>query len=106
MVRRQAFVSGDKADLVNVSDLVTSIRDLIVYVHRGNTARAESVLNQVADRLADLMTSGLYSQSATMGRAQQTMFALDEVRLLLAERDLNGALIAARDAGKEWNSGA
>jgi hypothetical protein len=33
------------------------------------------------------------------------MFAIDEVRLLLAERDLNGALIAARDAGKEWNSG-
>jgi hypothetical protein len=24
----------------------------------------------------------------------------------LGERDLKGALVAARDAGKEWNSGA
>jgi hypothetical protein len=106
MVRRKVFVPGDKADLADVSDLVISLRELIVYVHRGNTARAESVLNHVADRLTDLMNSGLDSKSAIMGRAQQTMFALDEVRLTLAERDLNGALIAARDAGKEWNSGA
>ena len=98
-------MSGDNADLVNVSDLSTSIRELIVYVHRGNTPQAESVLNHIADRLTHLTNSGLDSQSATMGRAQQTMFAIDEVRLLLAERDLNGALIAARDAGKEWNSG-
>ena len=99
-------MSGDKSDLVNVSDLVTSIRELIVYLHRGNITQAESVLNHVADRLTYLMNSGLDSHSAIMARAQQTKFAIDEVRLLLAERDLSGALIAARDAGKEWSSGA
>lgn len=31
------------------------------------------------------------------------MFALDEVRILLAEKDYVGAAGAARDARKEWS---
>jgi acyl-CoA reductase-like NAD-dependent aldehyde dehydrogenase len=41
-------------------------------------------------------------QSFLMQRAQQTMFAIDEVRGLLSERDFNAAVDAARDAEKEW----
>ena len=37
-----------------------------------------------------------------MQRAQQTMFAIDEVRMLLSQRDFEGATTAARDAAKEW----
>ena len=33
---------------------------------------------------------------------EQTMHAVDEVRIQLEERNFKGALEAARDAGKEW----
>ena len=40
--------------------------------------------------------------SLDMQRAQQTMFAVDEVRTLLSQEDYEGAATAARDAAKEW----
>jgi hypothetical protein len=84
-------------------DLTARIRDLIVYLHRGNEAPAEGIVHLVSEQLKGIMQSGMDPQSFPMQRAQQTMFAIDEVRMLLAQRDLNGALNAARDAGKEWS---
>jgi hypothetical protein len=84
------------------SVVIASIRDLIVHLHRGNGAKAESILTDVAGRLQVMLGSGEDPGSSVMQRAQQTMFAIDEVRILLAQRDFEGAAAAARDAGREW----
>lgn len=92
----------EKADLVNSTELTASIRDLALHLHRGNSGLAESLVEQIAQTLKELMHSGMDPQSFPMLRARQTAFAIDEVKLLMSQRDLNGALDAARDAGKEW----
>lgn len=91
-----------KPDLGNSPHVTAGIRDLIVHLHRGNGGQAESIVDDVAGRLKDIMLSGMDPGSAPMLRAQQTMFAIDEVKMFLAQRDFDGAVDAARDAGKEW----
>jgi hypothetical protein len=92
----------DEPKLLNSTEVLTSIRDLIVHLHRGNTTLAESIVSDVAAHLKGIMQSGADPGSSEMQRTQQTMFAIDEVRLLLAQRDSEGAMAAARDAAKEW----
>ena len=93
--------AGD-AKLVNSSDLTAHIRDLIVHLHRGNGTQAESIVTDVAGYLKAILVSGEDPGSSGIERAQQTMFAIDEVRIFLAQRDFEGAATAARDAAKEW----
>jgi hypothetical protein len=81
---------------------MASIRDLIVHLHRGNGTQAESIVTDVAAHLKQVMLSGDDPGSSDMQRAQQTMFAIDEVRMLLAQNEFEGAATAARDAAKEW----
>jgi hypothetical protein len=92
----------DDAKLANPAEVTAGIRDLIVHLHRGNSGLAESIVQNVVERLKELIQSEENAKSFPMQRAQQTMFAIDEVRILMAERDFNGAAEAARDAGKEW----
>ena len=92
----------EMADSVNTSELTASIRDLALHLHRGNNGLAESLVLRIEQTLKEIIRSGEDPQSFPMRRAQQTMFAIDEVRLLMSQRDLSGALDAARDAGKEW----
>lgn len=94
-------MGAEMADLAN-SDLTASIRDLALHLHRGNSGLAESLVERIAKTLKDIIHSDADPQSFPMLRAQQTMFAIDEVRLLMSQRDFSGALDAARDAGKEW----
>jgi hypothetical protein len=91
-----------ESKLLNSSDVFTSIRDLIVHLHRGNDTQSESIVTDVAAYLKEVMLSGADPGNLDMQRAQQTMFAIDEVRMLLAQRDFEGAATAARDAAKEW----
>ena len=85
------------------SEVIANIRDLIVHLHRGNGPQAETIVEDVAAFLKTTMLSGTSDpNSSSMQRAQQTMFALDEVRMLLEQRDFGGAAAAARDAQKEW----
>jgi hypothetical protein len=84
------------------SEVIANIRDLIVHLHRGNGTQAESIVTNVAGHLKGIMLSGDDPAGFGMQRAQQTMFALDEVRLLLAQQDYSAAATAARDAAKEW----
>lgn len=84
------------------AEVTAGIRDLIVHLHRGNGGQAESIVRDVAERLRELMQSDGDAGSFSVQRAQQTMFAIDEVRILMAEQDYEGAAEAARDAGKEW----
>jgi hypothetical protein len=95
-------VGKEMTDLENTTEVTANLRDLIVHLHRGNGGKAESIMDDLAGRLNGIMLSGLDPQSFPMQRAQQTMFAIDEVRGLLSERDFNGAVGAARDAEKEW----
>lgn len=88
--------------LMNPTDLMVSLRDLVVHLHRGNGKQAESIVVEVAGYLKGIMLSGEDPRSSGMQRAQQTMFAIDEVRTLLAQSDFEGAATAARDAAKEW----
>jgi len=87
---------------LNSSDVIASLRDLIVHLHRGNGKQAESLVTDVAAYLKEVMLSGDDPGSLDMQRAQQTMFAVDEVRTLLSQEDYEGAATAARDAAKEW----
>ena len=81
---------------------MVSIRDLVVHLRRGNGTQAELLLSGVAAYLNEQMRSGADPGGPEMQRAQQTIFAIDEVRLLLGQRDFEGATAAARDAEKEW----
>ncbi len=87
----------------NTSDLTANIRDLIIQIHRGNNQPAEVIVDQVASQLKTIMLPGMDPHDFPMQHAQQTLFAIDEVRTLLSQQDLSGALDAARDAGKEWS---
>ena len=84
------------------SEVIATIRDLIVYLHRGNVTQAEPIVTNVAGYLNEILISGGDPETPEMQRAQQTMFAIDEVRTLLAQRDFDGAATAARDAANEW----
>jgi hypothetical protein len=91
-----------KPKLVDVSNVVANLRDLTVHLHRGNAAAAKTIAAQAAEQLQEIIVSGEEPGSSLIGRAQQTLFAIEEVRIMLAQDDVNGALAAARDAGKEW----
>jgi hypothetical protein len=95
-------IAKGESKLLNSSDMVASIRDLIVHLHRGNGVQAESIVTDVAGCLKEIMLSGADPESLDMQRAQQTMFAIDEVRMLLSQSDFEGAATAARDAAREW----
>ena len=84
------------------SEVTPQIRELIVHLHRGNGKQAQEIVDRVAGFLTATLSSGADPTSETMHRAEQTMFAMDEVRISLAERNFNGAMVAARDAVKEW----
>lgn len=88
------------------SDVIASIRDLTVHLHRGNGSQAESIVADVAGYLNEIILSPADPGNPEIQRAQQTMFAIEEVRMLLSQRDFEGAATAARDAGKEWRSHA
>jgi hypothetical protein len=88
--------------LTNASEVMATIRDLIVHLHRGNEAQAESIVTELSQHLKSVMLNGGDPASPMVRQAQQTLFAIDETRMLLAQRDFAGATAAARDAAKEW----
>jgi hypothetical protein len=87
---------------LNSTEIVSTLRDLVVALHRSNAPQAEALVTDIARYLKGMMLSGEDPATLDMQRAQQTMFAIDEVRMLLAQGDFEGATTAARDAGKEW----
>lgn len=95
---------GDQ--ILNPSEVAGNIRDLIVHLTRSNARQSESIVEAVGRCLNGILKSGEDPGSAPMQRAQQTMFAIDEVRILLAQKDYTGAVGAARDARKEWSNGS
>ena len=86
---------------LNSSELLARLRDLTVYLHRGNRVQAESAVTEVA---AYLKARLVIPASADTERVQQTFFAIDEARTLLSQGDFDGAASAARDAAREWKT--
>jgi hypothetical protein len=85
------------------SEVLAQLRDLCVFLHRGNAARAESAMSQVAEYLKAALVN---PETGDADRVRQTSFALEEVRTLFAQQDFGGAAAAARDAVKEWKQAA
>lgn len=81
------------------SELLARLRDLTIYLHRGNRLEAESTVTEIAEHLKAILAG---SANADTERVQQTFFAIDEVRTLLSQGDFDGAASAARDAAREW----
>jgi hypothetical protein len=88
---------------MNSEDVNASIRDLAVLLRRGNTERAEGIIKNVVAHLESVMRSGADPADVEMRRAQQTMFAMDEVQTLVGQEDFEGASKAASDAANEWH---
>ena len=84
---------------LNASELLGRLRDLTIYLHRGNRLEAEATVTEVATHLKAILLS---PGSGDTERAQQTFFAIDEARTLLSQGDFDGAASAARDAAREW----
>jgi hypothetical protein len=74
----------------------------VVHLHRSNGAKAESIVADVAGYLNQIILAGKDADEVEFNRAQQTMFAIEEVRVMLKQTDYEGAAAAARDATKEW----
>lgn len=83
----------------NSSEFLARIRDLTVLLNRGNRLEAESTVTEIAEYLKAMLLSPANENTE---RAQQTFFAVDEVRTLLSQGDFDGAASAARDAAREW----
>ena len=99
-MRKSAQQSESKP--LNSSQVLSGIRDLIVHLHRGNATQAETIVLKVSKHLKTVLQSGDDPSGAEMQRTQQTMFAIDEVRLLLEQGDFTAAGVSARDAEREW----
>ena len=82
------------------SNLNTAMNDLVVNLHRNNHSKAEAILGDITGCLNDVLKSE--SDPTSLHVTQQTLHAVDEVRIQMEERNFKGALEAARDAGKEW----
>ncbi len=88
----------------NAPGVTANIRELVVQLSRGNIARAVPLAESVRTDLDAILTSDMDTGSTPKLQAQQTKFAIDEVRMLVEQQDLRGALDAARDAAKEWRT--
>lgn len=89
---------------MNSVSLTSKIRDLAVLSHRRNLARARPLLYEIETHLRTLVQPDLLAIDPESRRAQQTLFALDEVRILLGQSDFGPAASAARDAVREWTA--
>lgn len=91
-----------KSKVVDPANVAANLRDLTVHLHRNNAAEAKTIAARAAEQLQEIIQAGGEPEGILMGRAQQTMFAIEEVRIMLSQDDVDGALAAARDAAKEW----
>jgi hypothetical protein len=91
-----------RINIMNSADVIANIRDLAVLLRRGNIERADGIISDVVAHLETVIRSGADPADIEMRRAQQTMFAMDEVQMLVSQQDFEGASKAASDAANEW----
>jgi hypothetical protein len=103
-VRWQCRRRRRATELNSAPGVTANIRELVVQLSRGNIARAVPLAESVRTDLDAILASDTDAGSTPKLQAQQTKFAIDEVRMLVEQQDLRGALDAARDAAKEWRA--
>ena len=96
MAARQIFPSASG------STIGADTRELIMELSRGNADPANTLARRVQAELNMILSSDLDAESTLRQQARQTMFAIEEVLVLVDQSDLRGAWEAARDAAKEW----
>ena len=87
---------------MQATEVTSRIRDLIVHLTRGNHSQAESIVDDLSLFLQGILKSRDDPETPQKRRAEQTFFAIEETRLMLAEQDFKAAIAAARDAVREW----
>ena len=97
-------MSSNPSKPINSSDVIGRLRDLTVHLHRGNEPQAASIVTDITRHLSQMLLTQDDPDGSEIQRAQQTMFAIEEVRTLMLDRDYEGAATAARDAVKEWRA--
>jgi len=90
--------------LSNAATIAASTRELIIQLTRGNADPAQALARRVQAELNMILSSDLDAASPVRQQARQTMFAIEEVLVLVDRSDLRGASEAARDAAREWRS--
>jgi predicted amino acid racemase len=88
--------------LIKTATIASNTRELIVQLSRGNADPAHALAQRVHADLNVILSSDLDAASTLRKQARQTMFAIEEVLVLVDQSDLRGAWEAARDAAKEW----
>lgn len=94
--------SASRRKLLNSSEIGNKLRDLAVYIRHRNQHQAGSILRDISEHLNDAVRSGPGADTGGGQRARETLLAIEEIRLLIEERDFDGATAAARHAGREW----
>lgn len=84
--------------------IAANTRELIVQLSRNNGDPARQLAGRVQADLSVILSSELTDASPLREKAQQTMFAIEEVLALVDQKDFRGAWEAARDAAKEWRA--
>ena len=88
--------------LSSTATIAAHTRELIVQLSRGNADPADAMARRVQAELNMILSSDLDAASTLRLQARQTMFAIEEVLVLVDQSDLRGAWEAARDAAREW----
>lgn len=96
MAASQPFLSAP------ASAIRANTRELIVQLSRSNADAAHTLARNVQSELNMILNSDLDAASTLRVQARQTMFAIEEVLVLVDQNDFRGAWEAARDAAKEW----
>ena len=90
--------------LTKTAAIAATTRELIIQLSRGNADPAHALARVVQAELNMILSSDLDASSTLRRQARQTMFAIEEVLVLVDQSDLRGASEAARDAAREWRT--
>ncbi|HLG96743.1 MAG TPA: hypothetical protein VKX49_10575 [Bryobacteraceae bacterium] len=82
--------------------IAADTRELIIQLSRGNADPAHALARRVQADLNVILSSDLDPASTVRQQARQTMFAIEDLLVLVDKSDFRGACEAARDAAKEW----
>ena len=88
--------------MTSTATIAAKTRELIVQLSRRNADPAHALARRLQADLNTILSSDLSAASTLGEQARQTLFAIEEVLILVDQSNLQGACVAARDAAKEW----
>ena len=82
----------------------TDVQELIVQLARKNGKQALVLAESIRAELGEILKAQTDGLPVPSHPVRQTLFAIDEVLLMVEQEEWRGALDAARDAAKEWRA--